>query len=124
MIEGRNLGHDYCYYQQYLDHLAQQEDLEVQSDPLRKYATGKKIKKVFFDFFTLKLTFPMRFSFRTMYVFWTPSYSNPILILPRYFPQCANFMIFLSLSLLYGIDFGKCKSTKCAIFAILEDLNF
>ena len=80
MIEGRNLGHDYCYYQQYLDHLAQQEDLEVQSDPLRKYATGKKIKKVFFDFFTLKLTFPMRFSFRTMYVFWTPSYSNPILI--------------------------------------------
>ena len=50
VIEGRNMGHDYCYYQQYLDHLAQQEDLEIQSDPLRKYATGKKNYR-FFCFF-------------------------------------------------------------------------
>ena len=45
------MGHDYCYYQQYLDHLAQQEDLEIQSDPLRKYATGKKNYRFFFGFF-------------------------------------------------------------------------
>ena len=51
VIEGRTLGHDYCYYQQYLDHLAQQEDLEIQSDPLRKYATGKKYKVFHKNFF-------------------------------------------------------------------------
>ena len=40
LIEGRNLGHDVRFYQQYLDHLFHQEEEMVNNDPLRKYATG------------------------------------------------------------------------------------
>ena len=40
IIEGRNMGHDMRFYQQYLDHLFRQEEDDVNSDPLRKYASG------------------------------------------------------------------------------------
>lgn len=40
IIEGRNMGHDMRFYQQYLDHLFRQEEDYVNSDPLRKYASG------------------------------------------------------------------------------------
>ena len=34
------MGHDMRFYQQYLDHLFRQEEDYVNSDPLRKYASG------------------------------------------------------------------------------------
>jgi len=40
IIEGRHQGHDMRFYQQYLDHLFRQEEEDVNSDPLRKYASG------------------------------------------------------------------------------------
>ena len=40
IIEGRNMGQDVTFYQQYLDHLYRQEEELVNTDPLRKYASG------------------------------------------------------------------------------------
>ena len=40
LIEGRNMGQDMALYQQYLSHLFKQEEEAVNSDPLRKYASG------------------------------------------------------------------------------------
>lgn len=40
IIEGRNVGHDHLYYQQYLDHMAHQENIAIDNDPLKKYASG------------------------------------------------------------------------------------
>jgi len=39
IIEGRNQGHNFCHYQQYLDHLIKQASQE-QVDPLKQFATG------------------------------------------------------------------------------------
>lgn len=39
IIEGRNVGHDVRLYQQYMDHLIQQQS-EEKVDPLKQYAQG------------------------------------------------------------------------------------
>ena len=47
IIEGRGLGHDMQLYQQYMDHLVDQYYKETTPDPLKNFASGLSLHKIY-----------------------------------------------------------------------------